>query len=158
MFAIFFAFCLVSSMCCSVNASGTGGRSQVLPDPDLGGDGTILRTLNASSLTGLTHTSSFEKPNLPSGASTVAVSGNFKHTGASGLTTPSIRAGIGYYRAGTTTVDSLSSKDYFGVNVSVYSSVSVSSINNNVKYVGFVKNVAPSYGTVSGSLTVYTLN
>lgn len=117
-----------------------------------------MRTLSASSLTGLTHTSQFEKVSLPSGASTVAVSGNFKHAGASGLTAPSIRAGIGYFRSGTTTVVSLSSKDYFGVNVSVYSSVSVSSINNNVKYVGFVRNAAPSYGTVSGSLTVYTLN
>ena len=154
--SIFLVCCLILCLCCGVSATETGGRSQQFPDPGPGGGSTTLFTLNANNLTGLTHTSSFTKGNLPNGDTKLVASGSLTHTASSGLTTPTIRAGFGYFAAGSDTVVPEYYQDFSGASAYVYESVSISNLTSNTRYVGIIKNLSPSYGTVSGRITVYT--
>ena len=156
--SIFLAFCLISSTFSLSSAVGADGSKSSEPNPDPGGGGssTIIYTLTASKLTGTKAGSRFYKNDLPNGDTKLVASGKLTHTAPSGLTTPTIRAGIAFASGSSNNIVPQYYQDFNGNTANVYKAVNISSLSTSGRYCGFITNSSPNYGTVSGSLKVYT--
>ena len=150
--------CVFLSMCFTVSASSTGSRSSELPDPDLGGaTHTKIDTVSCTKLTGEIYSKTITKKSLPNGATKIGVSGTIKHSVGNGLNAYTMRAGIGYFRSSSSNIQPEYYNTYKKGSASVYLTTAISGLSSTTNYYAFIKNMAPSYGTVSGSIEVFTL-
>lgn len=157
-FRFILACCVIMSMCFIVSASGTGGRSVVLPDPDFGGaTHTKIDTVSCTKLTGEIYSKTITKQGLPSSATKIGVSGTIKHSVGSSMNAYTMQAGIGYFVSGSGEIYPEYTQSFKSATARVYYTTAISGLSRTTNYYAFIKNMAPSYGTVSGSIEAFTL-
>lgn len=160
---VLFVFTLICGLVMSapyqVKATENEERSVQLPDLEGGSEPVTLFTLSCNSLQTEKRSSDyFRTNNLSESVKTIGVRGTITHSVGSTLNAYTMRAGIGYFVSGGNYIHPVLYETFSGASGTIYITRDISYFGSATSYYAFISNMARDYGTVTGNVTVFTLD